>query len=64
VAVAIDAATADERCADANIFASTRNTVYVCGAQAPSEDRYPVLPSAASAVRDIMTCKCPQLNAR
>ena len=31
---------------------------------ASAEDRYPVLPSAALAVRDITTYKCPQLNAR
>jgi len=31
--------------------------------QGSADDRYPVLPSAASAVRDIMTYKCPQLNA-
>ena len=29
-AVAINAATADERCADANIFTSSRNTVPIC----------------------------------
>jgi len=29
-----------------------------------AEDRYPVLPSAALAVRDITTYKCPQLTAR
>ena len=55
-------ATADERCADANIFACARNTVCVrrrlqrIGIQSYHRRR--------RQLRDITTYKCPQLNAR
>jgi len=55
-------ATADERCADANIFASARNTICVRGrTQRISIQSYH---RRHRQLRDITTYKCPQLKAR
>jgi len=57
--------TVDERCADANIFASARNIVHVHRRLQTAEDRYPVLPSAASAAdafTDASVCVCGDVH--
>jgi len=52
-------ATTDERCADANIFASARNTICVSG-----RTQRISIQSYHRQLRDITTYKCPQLKAR